>query len=199
MILKQSPDWVFPVAFGFAGEPEDNSLPSLHNLNVLKRNSKVEIDNDRPLPYIKEILDAASQIDCGKLGYINSDIMIGPEFYDTIQEDADAYIFSRSDVAEIGSNDFMAGIRNVIYGGDQHIGADGFFFDRQWWIENRDKFPDDLIIGETEWDTCYRQLIARYSDHYIEKRVLYHVYHDAKWTLTSPGAVNNIRILKEIG
>ena len=196
-VLAETPDWIFPVSFGFFGE-SNPKFHGINTLNLLKRNSRIEISNDRDLPYIKEILDLASQIDCDKFGYINSDILIGQEFIEAIQEDADAYIFPRSDIGNVTAMDFFRGNYQVIYGGDQHIGADGFFFDKEWWKQNRDKFPDDLIIGETEVDTCYRRLIERYSNNYIERRVLKHVYHDAKWGLTSHGAKNNIKIWKEI-
>lgn len=197
-ILAASPSWVFPIAYGLREYGTITEINGISTFNVLKRNSKTEIGNHRDLPYIKEILNWAAMIECGKIGYINSDILVGDEFYRSLQEDADAYIFPRSDIVETSSEAFMKGGRKVIYGGDQHIGADGFFFDRQWWINNRDKFPDDLIIGETEWDTCYRILIARHSSNYIESRVLYHVYHNAKWTTTSPGAVNNVKIWEQV-
>ena len=197
-VLDATPDWIYPIAFGFHGDSTSADPYGIHTLNLLRRNSKKTISNTRDLPYIKEILDLASKIDCGKIGYINSDILVGDEFIETIQEDADAFIFPRSDIQEINSTKFLRGAQKAIYGGDQHIGADGFFFDKKRWLKNRDEFPDDLIIGETEWDTCYRRLIARHSSNYIEERVLYHVYHDAKWGVTSPGAKTNIKILEQI-
>jgi len=192
-VMDNSPEWAFPIALGFDGDAGADKY-GIHTFNVLRRNSRNDMGNTRDLPYIKEMLDWAAKIECGKIGYINSDILLGDEFYEAIQGDYDAFIFPRSDIAETNSTKFCRGDFKVIYGGDQHIGADGFFFDKTWWLNNRDLFPDDLIIGETEWDTCYRKIIADATDNYLEKRVLYHVYHDAKWTLDSPGAKNNIAI-----
>jgi hypothetical protein len=197
-VLKETPEWVSPIAFGFDGSVSSAEKCGIHAFNVLKRNSSKEIGNNRELPYIKEIMDWTAKIECGKIGYINSDILIGKEFLDAINENADAYIFSRSDIAETNCVRFCKENFKVIFGGDQHIGADGFFFKREWWINNRDQFSDDLIIGETEWDTCYRTIIKNECSNYIERRCLYHVYHDAQWSLDSPGAKNNIAIWKSI-
>lgn len=197
-VISEAPEWVYPIALGLDDSVHEAERYGIRSFNILKRNSKVEIGNNRDLPYIKEIMDIVSRIDCGKIGYINSDILVGNEFYEALARDFDAYIFSRSDIAETCSKKFLKRDFKVIYGGDQHIGADGFFFKKEWWLNNRNYFPDDLIIGETEWDTCYRKIIKNIASNYLEKRVLYHVYHDAKWNLTSPGAINNIKIWRDI-
>jgi len=111
-----------------------------------------------------------------------------------LQQDFNAYIFSRSDIGEISAKDFIDGKARVIYGGDKHVGVDGFFFKKSWWNENKNKFPCDAILGETEWDTIYRYIIKHSTANYIEKRVLKHVYHDAKWDINSPGGKNNRKI-----
>jgi len=197
-VLAQTPEWVFPIALGFKGASTGAEEHGIPTFNILKRNSRDEIGNNRDLPYAKEIFDFTAKISCAKIGYINSDILIGDEFLETICEDTNAYIFSRSDIAETNPDSFAKGDFKVIYGGDQHIGADGFFFKRGWWLTNRDLFHDDLIIGETEWDTCYRKIIEKATISFIEKRVLCHVYHDRCWNLTSPGAKNNLKIFNEL-
>ena len=197
-VMQNAPPWAFPIALGFAGSMDSAEPYGIRTFNLLKRNSRLEIGNTRDLPYIKEILDWSARIECGKIGYINSDILLGQSFYDAIQEDYDAFIFPRADIAETNAARFCKGDFKGIYGGDQHIGADGFFFKREWWLKNRDHFPNNLIIGETEWDTCYRKVIARVAENYLERRVLYHVYHDAKWKLDSPGAKNNIAIWESL-
>ena len=196
-VMASLPKWLFSVAFGFKYDV-CQEWHGIRAINLLKRNSRIEIGNDRDLPYVKEILNLCAKIDCSKIGYINSDILIGKEFTEAIQEDNDAFIFSRNDIAEIGAHEFINGQRKIIYGGDKHIGADGFFFDRQWWIKNEHMFPEDLILGDTEWDTCWRKIIKDSGCRYIERRVLFHVYHNQKWTLTSPGAMNNIAIWERI-
>ncbi|MFA7220044.1 MAG: hypothetical protein WC119_06085 [Synergistaceae bacterium] len=197
-VLSNSPKWIYPIALGLDDSVCEVERYGIRSFNLLRRNSRTGIGNDRDLPYIKEIMDITAKIDCDKIGYINSDILVGNEFYEALSEDFEAYIFSRSDIAETCSKSFLKHDFKVIYGGDKHIGADGFFFKKEWWLNNRNSFPDNLIIGETEWDTCYRKIIKNIASNYLEKRVLYHVYHDAKWGLTSPGARNNIKIWRDI-
>lgn len=199
-VLASHPDNVFPISFDFQKSEkmkvlEDFKIPQL---NILKRDSSIEIQNNRRLPYIKEILNNCYKINCDVFGYINSDILVSQDVYNILQQDFDAYIFSRSDIGEVSADDFINKRYKVIYGGDKHIGADGFFFNRSWWNANKDKFPDGLLIGTTEFDTCYRVIIKNSGAKYLEKRVLYHTYHDQTWTTTSPSALNNIAIWNEI-
>lgn len=188
------------MALSFKGDPKPNALGLLdiHYLPILKRDSSILLNNTRRLPYIKEILDTCAKTKCDVFGYINSDILMPSVAYQILQMDFDAYIYSRSDIGEINIDDWIRGNYKVIYGGNKHSGADGFFFKKSWWNVNRDKFPDDLVIGETEWDTCYRLLIKKIGCRYIEARTLYHVYHDAKWDKNSPAGINNTKILDEI-
>lgn len=200
-VLSRSPSFVYPVAFDFLKDSSPFSVVeecNIPTLNILKRDSSKTISNTRRLPYIKEILELCSKIDCDIFGYINSDILVDENVYQNLFEDKDAFIFSRSDIAEVSVEDFLSGKSKVIYGGDKHIGADGFFFKKEWWLNNRQKFPDNLIIGSTEWDTCYRHIIKKLTTNFVESRSLYHVYHNQTWTTTSPSALNNIAIWNEI-
>jgi hypothetical protein len=200
-VLSMHPKpFVSIVSFDFVHTPETAILESfgIYHLPILKKDSSVFIQNPRKLPYIKEILNCCGKIQCDVFGYINSDILLANKVYDLLQQDYDAFIFSRSDIGEISAKDFIDGKARVIYGGDKHAGVDGFFFKKSWWDKNRDKFPDGLILGETEWDTCYRYIIKHSNAVYIEKRALYHVYHDAKWDINSLGGKNNRKIWDNI-
>lgn len=192
--------YVSAVSFDFKDIPEPDFLKEcgIHHLPILKRDSLSIHGNTRRLPYIKDILENCSKITCDVFGYINSDILVPMDAYDILQKDFDAYIFSRSDIVEIRAIDFLDKKARVIYGGDKHIGADGFFFNKSWWNRNRDKFPPNLILGETEWDTVYRHIIKNSNANYMEKRMLYHVYHDAKWDINSLGGINNRKIWDSI-
>jgi len=200
-VLSHAPSFVYPVAFDFLKDSSPISVVeecNIPTLNILKRDSVKTISNTRRLPYIKEILELCSKIDCDIFGYINSDILVDENVYQNLFEDKDAFIFSRSDIGEVSVEDFLAGKSKVIYGGDKHIGADGFFFNKEWWLKNRQRFPSGLIIGSTEWDTCYRYIIKKLTANFVESRSLYHVYHNQTWTTTSPSALNNIAIWNEI-
>ena len=109
-----------------------------------------------------------------------------------LQEDYDCFVFQRSDIGETNKTDFQNGKVKIIYGGDKHVGADGFFFRKEWWFKNSDLFHDDLILAETEFDTCYRRIMER--SNCKKERCLFHVYHDQVWNTTSPSAQHNIKI-----
>lgn len=196
-VLSMRPkNYVSVVSFDFRHTPEPSILHGygIHHLPVLRKDPTILIKNTRRLPYIREIFEYCNKISCDVFGYINSDILLSNRVYDLLQQDYDAYIFSRSDIGEISAKDFIDGKARVIYGGDKHAGADGFFFKKSWWNENKNKFPCDLIIGASEWDTCYRYIIKNSNAKYLEVRKLYHVYHDQTWRLDTPDAISNIKI-----
>lgn len=203
-VLSRRPtEFVSLVNFDFMGSSKPKifdqyGLDGIIHLPILKRDSSVLINSSKRFPYIKEILNYCNRIKCDVFGYINSDILVPLGIYDILSANFDAFIFSRSEIGEIDSDSFIANNQKVIYGGNSHCGADGFFFRKSWWDENRDKFPDNLLIGATEWDTVYRTIIKNSGARYIEERSLYHVYHDQTWTTTSPSALNNIAIWDEV-
>jgi hypothetical protein len=112
--------------------------------------------------------------------------------YNIVEKMKESCIFSRIDIKNTDTDQFLRGEIEIV--NDNHGGADGFFFDRDWWLKNRYLFHDDLILGETDWDNCYRDIIKKYCSNYVEDRELYHVFHSAKWTTKSVGAMNNINI-----
>ena len=198
VLLVNKPDNVEVVNFCYHGE----QLKEYKDLNTiyLKRNSREEMGNDRPLPYIKEIMNHLSKLsnDNDIFGYINSDILLTKEFFNHF-EDEDAFVFSRIEITDIDSvRQFNDDKYKALWGGDTHAGADGFFFRKKWWEENEGKFSWDFIVGESEWDTAYRHLIAHLTNSYVYERALLHVYHDAKWSINSIGAKNNIKLWEQV-
>lgn len=202
VLLENKPSNAKVVNFCYLDERQEQyrNVPTVY----LKRNSKDEIGNTRPLPYIKEIFNAlASSEVCPEdnfiLGYINSDILLTKDFFDILHSDAEAFMFGRTEITEVWSvSDFNKERYKPVWGGDSHPGVDGFFFDKDWWVENSHLFHDDLILGETEWDTVYRHIVTNNATDYVYERELLHVYHDAKWSTSSPGAVNNIKIWEQV-
>jgi len=199
-VLSLHPSLIRPISFDFENAKNHKLLEDcgIEQLNILKKDSVVIVGGDKRLPYIKEILECCYNIDCEVFGYINSDILMPSEAYDVLNLNFDSYIFSRSDIADVSVEDFCLKNTKKIYGGGSHSGADGFFFKKSWWDCNRSKFPENLIVGSTEWDTVYRLIIKKLDSRYIEARALYHVYHDQFWTTTSPSALNNIAIWNAI-
>ena len=186
----------FPIALDFKGTNKNlEEFETVPKLNVLKRNSRETIRNTRDLPYVKDIFDALSKIECDNIGYSNSDIVHWGHAIKVLELPIyKSYLFSRIDTPPIYSiDDEWAQAKNDM----SHAGMDSIFFNRKWWIENRNLFPDDLIVGETEWDTIYR-LIAKKHSRYIEARTVFHVSHKPQWNLATPGAKNNLVIFETI-
>jgi hypothetical protein len=198
-VLSRHKDKIEVYSFNYEDDIEYKILKKygVKQENILKRNSYKEIGNSRPLPYIKEILNCCHSKRSEIFGFINSDILLNEKFFKTISN-FDAYIMPRSDISTLSYIEFFKNNYRVIYGGDQHLGADGFFFSLKWWEENNHKFPEDLILGETSWDVVYRTIIKKECNNYIEKRCLYHVYHNPNWNNNTNGARNNLKIRKEI-
>ncbi|HUV84583.1 MAG TPA: hypothetical protein VMV86_02690 [Methanosarcinales archaeon] len=191
------PDDCRLVAFSFPDEDVSGLPTAVLTHRTLTRDSSELIGNNRRLPYISQILDKAS-IYCDRyFGFVNSDILLTKEFFNVFDTEYDAYIFYRTEIAEVTTSQFLKGDIQPIYGGDSHEGCDAFFFNKGFWLSNRTKFNRNLIVGETEWDTFYRYMIAANTDHYYVGRDLYHVYHDAKWDTKSKGAQNNAKIWEE--
>ena len=199
-VLAKAPKNVFPVSFGFVGDQDHPLVKELNfpSLNILKRDSKTILKTSKKMPYIDEILNHCAKLDCDVFGYINSDILMGHNVYSILDGDYDAFILPRYDIAEVSPEDFLQGKVKIIYGGNTHCGADGFFFRKDWWIKNGEFFTDKFIIGEPEWDLCYRYIIQRLSKRHLDKRSVYHVYHAASWNGQSIGAKNNIQAHADI-
>ena len=175
--------------------PEDVvNLPAhWRNFTNLTQNSQKIIGNSRPLPYIYELFDICSKLQRYDIfGYINSDILINKDFFKIFSNDIDAYVFYKRDIEEVTYEKLMSGNFRVIWADPP--GQDGFFFKRAWWAKNKKLFPKELILGETEWDTCYNSILQYTTKKLVIKRALHHIHHDRKWNLTSNGAKNNIGI-----
>ena len=184
---------IIPVALDFKGTKESEELKSLgiRKLNLLERNSRKELGNSRDLPYIKEIFDILSKIKCDNIGYANSDIMFTEKTSKVLGIDFESYLFSRVDV----TLDINEHTRNKLV--LNHSGMDSWFFNKFWWVNHNRLFPNDLVLGESEVDTCYRH-IAKKNSFYVETRDVLHIKHESQWNLKSKGAINNIQIWEDV-
>ena len=193
VMVKNSPSNVQLVTFNYKDD-EVNVPQQFRVFKMLERNSQKTIGNTRPLPYVKDIFDFASQMNCDVFGYLNSDIMVHKEFFDVFDnyKKIDSYLFNRIDIADVSVATFNSKNFHIVW--KDHPGFDGIFFRRKWWLINRKRFNDGLIVGEPEWDYYYNKVIRQSTGQIIKKRKLHHVYHNTIWNLTSNGAVNNRKI-----
>ena len=193
--LKNKPDNVRVICVDFADKKCKKCYETdcvLHP--VLRRHSK-DIGTKRDLPYLKEILDYCSRFECDIFGYMNSDIILDKRFFESFSEDIediDAYLFMRTDISRVTSSTFDKGNYRIVW--NEHPGYDCFCFRRDWWLANRDKFDDDLIIAEPFFDYYYARTVKENTDRFLEERLLYHVYHKTIWNPNSVGGENNKRI-----
>lgn len=162
----------------------------------LKRDPVKDFGAERRLPYIKEILDLCVNTDCDVFGYINSDILIPNGFFNIFKENRDVYLFSRTDIGEVNYNTLNENNFRIVWNG--HPGCDGFFFKKEWWINNSDKFDNDLIIGEPKWDDYYMVLTSSLTENYISRRAIYHTWHDTIWSELSIGGKHNTAIWNKL-
>ena len=191
VLVHNAPQNVMLISCNSPGERTD--LPGRFRVfEALERNSSDIVDNTRPLPYVYDVLDTCAQIKCDVFGYVNSDILLNPKFFTLFQPGIDAYGFYKRDIEDVDVKKLNSGKFHVVC--DKPDGVDGFFFNRVWWLHNRTLFPKDLILGETEWDTCYNTILQKECENYFIARALHHTYHDRIWDLDSPGAKNNIKI-----
>jgi len=199
VLAENKPSNVEIVSFNFVDEAvEEAHLPSCFRIfKMLKRDSKKEIGGKISFPFVKEIADLCSQL--RRFDYfclMNSDILLTKDFFNVFNKDIGAYIFYRTDITKVSVKSFNNKDFRVVW--NEHPGNDCFGFQKKWWLKNRQYFHDGLCLGNTEWDTYWRYLIKHLAKNCMIKRSLYHVYHDAKWPLTSEVALNNIAIWNEL-
>jgi len=183
----------------FVFEEDNVEVPERFEVHkTLKLNSKDILGNDRSLPYVKEIMDQASDLNEEMFLYVNSDILLNRVFFEHAKLEAMVHIYYRIEIGKTTQPQFNENRFRRLYVEDLHSGNDGFLFKTSWWKSNRGKFPDDLVLGETEWDTCYRTIIEQECPGRFSSRSIYHVCHNTEWTLDSKGALNNIKIWQDI-
>ena len=199
-VLSELPSWVYPVAITSNKDSEFEELKELGipQLRLLKQDTTQKFGNVvKPLPYVKDIMEILQKIDCDIFGLINSDILITEKVCHYLQKDFETFVFQRSDIEKIDKEEFQEGLFKFIQDGNIHVGADGFFFQRWWWLKYKNMFSSNLVYAETEWDTYYRRVMAEKSK-CMQSRCLYHVYHEQTWNTWGILAQNNIKILMGI-
>ena len=190
LVRHKSPE-VDLITFNFDGDVID--VPECFKVNSnLVRNSKHTIGNNREMPYVKEVFDKSAEMGYKIFGYMNSDILVKPSFFDIFSKDVDVYMFQRRDISDVDYKKFMKDDYHTVWA--EHPGIDAIFFNTEWWEGHKNKFHDDLILGEPEWDYYYMKRVKKVTKNYIMKRSLYHVHHNTIWTLDSKGAINNRKI-----
>jgi len=144
-LVELAPPWCEVVVALLDGEPD----PGLNlEPTVLPRRADVAGDSDRPLPYLRDMVDVALNSDVTWGGFLNSDIVVTPEFFSVIEHlspTTSMVLCHRTDILRLGG-----GLQNSRRQRAPGC-SDGCFFHRDTWKQRRDTVPD-YIIGEAAWD-----------------------------------------------
>jgi hypothetical protein len=150
----------------------------------LKRTSKKTIRDDRDLPFIKDMVDAAvdrlsvAGDDRDIVLLTNDDTIFVPALDRVIRDSV-----ARAGAVYAGRMDFKDAILGAsqweILRGHFYPGADLFAFTVRWWRQHRDEYPD-MILGAEAWDWIMRELIMLHHGAEIHGAI-YHEIHDAHW------------------
>lgn|GEM_PF-3201656 len=191
VLVKNRPKNSILASFNF---PEDQvDVPPVFSVfKMLQGDAQKDLGNNRRMPYVREILDLCSGLNCDVFGYMNSDILLSKDFFSVFKHPHDAFVFLKKDIEKVGLTDFLNG--NIKIVNENPYGVDAVFFNTKWWKSHRGLFPSKIVLGETEWDTCYNATIQKDCQNYALERSLYHPYHDRIWTIDSRAAIHNALI-----
>lgn len=163
-----------------------------------------EIGDDRPVPYIADIIAHAARF-CRSpddvIAWTNSDVSFAPGLTGHILDKCarhGAAFTHRWDLHHVKlTRPFVneGQVRRLRW----YPGSDAFFFTLRWWRQNGADFPD-MVMGREHNDQIFRQLIKLRSgvDSEIE-HAIYHEKHESFWEspqafATNPGNIYNRRL-----
>lgn len=171
-----------------------------------KKHSRLLDDGYRKVPFVKDIIDLATENIADESDYIifltNSDSCLVPSISDTLKNvtSQSPQVYARR---EIPYSFKLPLTETDLYDKDVFGGKDGFAFTKSFWIDNREKFLD-MVFGAEFWDYIfYLQLniLSSFSLITIDDK-LYHRMHPAKWCderyrTSLPSQCHNIHLAKE--
>jgi len=153
--------------------------------DVLTRSSKDVISGStKQLPFVNDILNHLSQIECDYFIYVNSDVILNPNIIKYIMNNnPDSFCCSRVDIADVTS--FQQVIDKKVTALRYEIaGFDVFVFKRDWYLRNNDLF-DDFLVGQPCWDQCYAMIVKLFAGgHKIGNKFppyCFHIQHAPTW------------------
>lgn len=158
------------------------------------RNAANTIGDPRPLPYFKDVLQAAltNASDHEVIFWTNDDVALLPGLAEWL----------RSHVALYGAA--------IMRRSDDHIGRDLFAFTAKWLRDNWDELPD-YIIGTCDWDmglaamirakrgivTCLGNVGIDFYPCDATERLYTHEEHPSEWNVPNVASVPSVRHNRE--
>ena len=155
------------------------------------------IGERRACPFIKDVLDEACNL-TGRVTwtpdiivYSNSDCAVVEGWHEHVvraMQQAQCCFSSRVDVERFDAPLSAEDLALM----PAHVGADLFAFRRDWWIAEREKFPD-MILGFEGWDFVMKCCMLRSGFRPSSLQpVVYHERHTSNWTrklVETPGQI----------
>jgi hypothetical protein len=171
----------------FADGKDLTEHEGIKTLKCLTKTSKDVCGGERKLPIVREMFDSLADLNYDYFCFINSDIIVTPNFFKEIFENRhEAYVASRlaieGDITDlnfsISINDPNSKVKNSHY---QVSGFDAFTIKTNWWRENRLLFPK-YVFAVVYWDTHYSTLLLKNADTYMQnkKPTIFHIIHEDK-------------------
>jgi hypothetical protein len=134
----------------------------------------LEVYQDQKCPLVNTLLNKLAETDCDVFVLLNNDIVVNYTLFKLIDGKYDTYIASRAHLHELNSLEDK--INPAAY--SVH-GFDLFAFNKKWWLNNRDIFPQ-MYIGRGYWDTVFfTKCICHSNALVINKQppVIFHAEH----------------------
>jgi len=165
---------------------------------ILPRDAFGDHAGQRHLPYVKDVMDlaAADSGDDAWCGFLNSDIIVTPEFFTKIAKaprSTQIILVHRTDIRkyDVDPKDGQKVNQNTC--------TDGFFIRRGLWQKERAQYPD-FILGEPWWDTgtiFWSKAKELETLRLIDNECL-HICHSRYWARKSLGATYNSMLGKHL-
>lgn len=149
-------------------------------LVTMQLSSKDYCDSTKALPMTRDVFDILAEHDADMFVFTNDDIIISPKFIEhVLGSNYDTYSASRMSINQLESLESDI-VLNDHY---QVAGFDVFAIRPEWWLINREKFPN-YILGYPYWDVHYALLCMRHSNGCLVNKwppTSFHIRHPIVW------------------
>lgn len=168
-------------------------------LTEFKRNSQTELGEEKPVPFVKDMLRAALKKTNHESDIVvlsNSDVGFSTGMTASLvrlvgaKGSAYAYRFN------FDATPTKLALVDIAAGGFDG-GLDLFAFTRKWLLKHLDSLPD-MVMGRTHWDLVYRDIVKKTGGGELYGSI-WHERHKSFWTQTPKTAGNdhNISLAKD--
>jgi hypothetical protein len=167
--------------YQFEDGTDFNEHPELKTIKILKQKSGILVPNSRNpnLPIVNEFFDNLSQTDCDYFIFTNNDIIISDRYIKLLETKHDCYPASRLAIYDIPSIDTPI----TKYSHYQVAGFDTYAVKKEWWIKNKELFPQ-YILGMPTWDVHFATIMMLKGKSLLCNKMppsIFHIIHDSNW------------------